>query len=488
MKYILFFGLMLIAGLANGRVPLLLGNGVNSTGIPNDLIQNIGNVSKKTIIEEEYPCTLPDGKSIRVLVRTPIGDGTAAPAISGIVFIAPLSTDDMRFARTRFPNALVRRLGCAVITISMVSHPNDRWIPGKYYVYKETGYFDVIKDQILKVKEKYGEDLPLFTFGMSSGGVMALNFARSQLLPVDGAVAFDITQDDDITPGLFDSLVPSLIINNESRPWNAKIARRIKSSASNGAPVEFCITRPLVNTGTDQRYVDGSGGMYGYELAYCFIRDAIEAIRMKSWPGKWAPKSVQIKFIDGDHPATFRSASEDFDLLYKLGSHNSFEVRENGTMAYHAISQLAMDKSIVVVKSGLWDYQDQIWIASLAVANGYSISICNLQPGEVGRGALELHIDRFHKLGLRPKIIVFDDRKNGVEGVFSKEVVESLPCVLVSAETSATELTVDGSVRRIAFAKTDAEGVASTNSSLIPSKIWIKPAEMYSLLQRLEIQ
>jgi hypothetical protein len=404
----LAFLLAFRASVPASPIPLFIDQG-DPLGIEGR-VTNVGNVSARTIHEEFFEETMPNGEALRFVIRvSKVGDNSAKE-VSGIVFVAPTPTDTFRSSKMRLAAALVRRLGCAVVSIAIDTPRTDYWARPRFYVYPESDYYKCVENALARIREEYGGDrIPVFSLGVAAGGVMSLYLTKSDVVQFDGVVAIAMSQDEDVAPGLYDVEVPTLVINDEGSLFNPRIARLHSQYVDRSAPIAFAIGRPIIPFLDSTPHFLREGGYYANELAYCFIRDAIEARSDGDWPGRWSKREIEIQGISESWTQTTFSSGEAFDTLYKLLAHNAYEVRESGEACFSASPPFLKRGAVVMVKKGLWTHEDRSRIGSLLIRSGMAFALVGLRGDDASSEYLASVLERVVETGLPTSLLVVAD-------------------------------------------------------------------------------
>lgn len=452
-------------------------------------VQRIHGLSEKNIHETITEETLPDGRKLEIAVRLPFRGAKLPEKVNGVVFVAPYVNERFRTVRSPLANALVLRLGCAVVSISAEKRRpgDDPFLTS--YVYPTGGYHAAVERAILRVKAERGsEETPVFTLGYSIGGVMALYLAQSPALKVRGAVALELAQDRDIAPGILRGACPTLILNPEDSPWNAVAARLHGEAVEAGLPAAFVITRPIVSMDERATYYRKAGGRYSNELAFCFIRDAIAASERGAWPAEWRERKVAISTPAERWEESVLSSSEDFLTLYQLATHNHVEILDGGESAYTAAHPLRSECAVLVIKKGSWLYQDQARLAALAVQRGRAVAICAAPDGLAAAALIERQTARLRAVaGEAPVILALaeDDDSEWLRSI--SEACSGARLVWLRRGTAFSTPAPDVLVGvAVLSARADYEPALDVSTILSAEPTWIVPADFERLLDGLD--
>lgn len=480
----LIFSVSIFSYRLYGAVPLFLGKEPNLSGL-NRRITNVGNFSAKSIVESEYTETLETGRTVQVLVRLPFRNGTAATNVSSIVFMAPYPNDQFRTARSTLANALVVRLGCAVVAIPMNSPKEEYWARDRFYLYPNSPYFPLVERLIKQAREKFGTpDTPIFCVGTSGGAVMSLYLAQSKTLSLNGVVAFELSQDEEITPNLLDVRIPTLVLNPEDSPWNVRIAERHAKAVANGAQLEFCITRPIVTYQAGQGYYRRAGGQYANELAYCFLRDAIEAQKNGAWPQQWQRRKIKITLLQDNWEAEPYLSSDDFEKLYRLASHNACESSLDGKNSYAAEPPFYKKHAVLLLKKGIWNYLDQIRMGATLVRQGCSTIISSVPDTAALAADMPAQIARLASANLPITIVGVVDRDD--DDLWKAEIgrlAGKYPCVFLH-RGDGPHMPVERTQQMHVFlrARNDYTPETDYGSVLFADPTWILPGDFHDFV------
>ncbi len=448
-------------------------------------IHNAGNFSARNIHERLYQETLPDGRSVEVVVRVPMRDGAPAAKVNGIVFFAPYPREKLRTARSFFANALVVRLGCAVVSISVEGSDREVWDQRKSYVYPASDVFGVVEKAVAETRRTYGEaGTPLVALGYSAGGVMAMYLAQSATFGADAVVAFEQSQGEDNTPGQYAVRIPALIINPEDSPWNARVARRHAEAVDQGAPMAFCVARPIVDVNPQNLYYRKAGGRYANDLAYCFIRDVIDAKAAGEWPARWAKRNIRIEAPGQAWEREFLGTSEDFAQLYALLGHGTYEALASGECAYGALPPFFRKRAVLLVKKGVWSYQDQVRFGAVLVHHGCANVICSVPDDAAAGRYLPAQLSKLKATGLEVTVVslVEPGDEKWTDAVIRS--TDGTPCVFVErGEALRLPDREEPRMRAVFTARPDFDPQESFQSALFEETTWMNPLDFEALVR-----
>jgi hypothetical protein len=464
------------------KTPLILGAEENRTGLKQ--ITNAGNLSPRSVWEREFTEKLEDGTEVEFLLRLPTTAGTPVTRVNAIVFIAPYPREKFRTARSLFANALVVRGGCAVV--SLIGN-NTKRDPTYYYIFPRAGYVSLAETVLDRIKKEYGEpNTPVIAAGYSDGGVMAMYLAQSKAIKFSAAIAFEQSQNEESTPRQYDLDVPTLVINPENSPWNSRIARRCADATAASKPLQLCIARPVIDLSTPQAYYRKAGGRYANDLAYCFIRDVVEATALGQWPDNWRRKEIQIDGLLESRSLSVFSSGPDYDNLYKLLSHNEFEAVAPGHYVYSALPPFFRQQALIVLKKGVWNHQDQVMLAALSIHRGCAVTICGIPDAGTLVSSVQAQIQRLKALGLPITVAAVCDEADEEWSSQLGALPDDVRCVKIfKGKTLALPETLSARATVHLTVPTDFPVWPSHAGGVTSEPIWFTPSEFDQLLQRI---